>query len=169
LIRISLGIIYFHFGFLKFYPDLSPAEIIASYTAERLSLHSLDSATVLLVIAILECVIGLGFLFNCMLRWVGLLFFFHMAATFAPIFILPEIAFKFAPLAPTLEGQYVLKNLVLVAAGWVLLEPHFREFWLFRYLRARRTSPLSISPANTGLPEGATTSVAARTHAEASG
>ena len=143
LIRLSLGLIYFHFGFLKFYPDLSPAEVIASYTAQKMSLHWLDSVTVLWLIAVLECVIGLGFLFNVWLRWIGLLFFFHMAATFVPIFILPEFAFKFAPLAPTIEGQYVLKNFVLVAAGWVLLAPHFRKFKWFRRSASRDELPLA--------------------------
>ena len=142
-IRLSLGLIYFHFGFLKFYPDLSPAEILASYTAEKMSFHWLDSVTVLWIIAVLECVIGLGFLFNVFLRWIGLLFFFHMAATFIPVFILPEFAFKFAPLAPTLEGQYILKNFVLVAAGWVLLEPHFRHFRCFYRKPSQAELPLT--------------------------
>jgi len=124
MVRLSLGLIYFHFGFLKFYPDLSPAEIIASYTAQRLSLHWLDADTVLWIIAVLECGIGLCLLFNVLMRWVAPLFFFHMAATFAPIFLLPEFAFKFAPVAPTLEGQYILKNLVLVSAGWLVFAPH---------------------------------------------
>ena len=143
LIRLSLGLIYFHFGFLKFYPDLSPAEVIASYTAQKMSLYWLDSVTVLWLIAVLECVIGFGFLFNLWLRWIGLLFYFHMAATFVPVFILPEFAFKFAPLAPTIEGQYILKNFVLMAAGWVLLAPHFREFKCLRRSASKDEIPLT--------------------------
>lgn len=140
LIRLSLGLIYFHFGFLKFYPDLSPAEVIASYTAQKLSWHWLDAAACLRIIAFLECLIGVGFLLNVWLRWVGVLFFFHMAATFVPMFILPEFAFKFAPLAPTIEGQYVLKNLVLVSAGWVLLAPYLT------FSKGNATAPRAMGP-----------------------
>lgn len=49
------------------------------------------------------------------------------AATFLPIFLLPEFAFKFVPFAPSLEGQYILKNLVLVSAGWAVVAPYFRS------------------------------------------
>ena len=152
LIRLSLGLIYFHFGFLKFYPDLSPAEVIASYTAQHMTLFSLESVSVLRIIAILEVVIGLGFLFNVCLRWIGLLFFFHMGATFVPMVMLPEFAFKIAPLAPTIEGQYVLKNLVLIAAGWVLLEPYFREFKLCRKLLPKENPEPASKPFSNQQP-----------------
>ena len=45
LLRIALGIVYFHFGVLKFFPDLSPAELIAGETITRLSLHWIDART----------------------------------------------------------------------------------------------------------------------------
>ena len=125
-IRLSLGLIYFHFGFLKFFPDLSPAEVIASYTAMKLTGFNMQAAGALWWIAVLECAIGLGFLFKVFMRVTGSLFFLHMAATFLPIILLPEFAFKFAPFAPSIEGQYILKNLVLASAGWAVLEPYFR-------------------------------------------
>jgi hypothetical protein len=40
------------------------------------------------------------------------------------LFCLPELTFKFLPFAPTLEGQYILKNLIFVAAGWTVLFPY---------------------------------------------
>jgi uncharacterized membrane protein YphA (DoxX/SURF4 family) len=124
LLRLALGIVFFHFGFLKFFPDLSPAEMIASQTIMRLSLQHLDARTAMWCLALLECAIGLGFLFNVFPRVVSLLFLLHMIGTFMPMFSLPELAFKIAPLAPTLEGQYILKNIVFVAAGWTVLLPH---------------------------------------------
>ena len=127
LVRIALGLNYFHFGYLKFYPDLSSAEVLAGYTVQRLSLYWLTPETALRSIAVLECVIGCAFLFNVMLRWITPLFLFHMAGTFLPLFLLPEICFKFAPLAPTLEGQYILKNFVLLSAGWLVLAPHCKS------------------------------------------
>ena len=124
LLRLALGLIFFHFGFLKFFPDLSPAEMIASQTVMRLSGGSLDARTAMWWLALLECSIGVGFLLNAGLRIVSFLFLLHMIGTFMPLLVLPELAFKMGLLAPTLEGQYILKNVVFVAAGWTVLLPH---------------------------------------------
>lgn len=123
LLRISLGIIYLHFGYLKFYPELSPAESLASQTIVELSGHLLDASTSLWLLAIFETAIGLGFLFNVMPRTVFVLFTLHMIGTFTPLILLTDSAYTIAPLAPTLEGQYILKNIVFLAAGWSVLMP----------------------------------------------
>lgn len=127
LIRLSLGYIYFHFGFLKFFPDLSPAEILASYTSMKISGFMMDASSALLAIAVFECLIGLGFLFEWGMKWVGVMFGLHMLGTFLPLFLLPEFTYKFFPFAPTTEGQYILKNLVLITAGWAVLAPYYRR------------------------------------------
>ena len=124
-LRLALGVVYLHFGFLKFYPDLSPAELLASQTIMKSVARTGSMPTrPWYWLAILECAIGLGFLFNVCMRGVFVLFIFHMIGTFLPLFFLPEYAFKIAPLAPTLEGQYILKNIVFVAAGWTVLLPY---------------------------------------------
>ncbi len=46
-----------------------------------------------------------------------------MFGTFMPLFVLPEFTFKIAPFAPNVEGQYIFKNVVFVAAGWTVLLP----------------------------------------------
>ena len=145
LIRISLGIVYFHFGFLKFYPDFSPAEVLATYTSQNMVSYQLDPQTVLFIIAVMECAIGIGFLFGVFMRTVAVLFTFHMISTFVPMLVLPEYAFKFVPFAPTMEGQYIIKNLVLLAAGWAVLAPYFRGFRLF----PRHASEASLSTSTT--------------------
>ena len=124
LLRIALGLVFFHFGFLKFFPDLSPAEMLASQTIMRLTGGTLDARMAMWWLALLECSIGVGFLLNMGLRFVSALFLLHMVGTFMPIFVLPELAFRMGVLAPTLEGQYILKNIVFVAAGWTVLLPH---------------------------------------------
>lgn len=126
-VRLSLGYIYLHFGVLKFFPDLSPAEVLASYTTMKLAGFSLDADAALFWVAIMECIIGVGFLLKTWMRLAGILFLVHMAGTLLPLFILPEFAFKFFPFAPTTEGQYILKNLVLIAAGWAVVAPAFRR------------------------------------------
>ena len=120
-LRISLGLLFFYFGFLKFYPDLSPAELIAGQTLMRLLLNWSEVRATLAVLAILECGIGAALVLNLMPRTTFVLFLIHMAGTFLPLFLLPEFTFKIAPFAPTLEGQYILKNLVFVAAAWTVL------------------------------------------------
>lgn len=126
-LRIALGIVYLHFGILKFFPDLSPAEMIASQTVMHLSWSWLDARTAMWALALGECAIGLAFLFNVAPRWLPIVFFGHMLGTCSPLFILPELTFKIAPFAPTLEGQYIMKNLVFVAAAWTVLMP--RPSW----------------------------------------
>ena len=60
LLRISLGLVFFWFGFLKFFPDLSPAEPLAKKTIELLTLGTVPSALGLKILAAWECAIGLG-------------------------------------------------------------------------------------------------------------
>ncbi len=66
--------------------------------------------------AVLECIIGILFLIKGAERIVLPLLLIHMAATFLPLFLLPSVTWqKF--LVPTLEGQYIIKNLVIIAAA----------------------------------------------------
>ncbi|MCA9264766.1 MAG: DoxX family membrane protein [Planctomycetales bacterium] len=149
LLRLSLGFVFFHFGILKFFPDLSSAEMLATQTIIRLTNGLFDANSARLTLACLECLIGLGFIFNIGLRFVSALFLFHMVGTFTPVFLLPELAFKFAPFAPTLEGQYILKNVVFVAAAWTVLLPHCMpaERPHFRFFRRRSRTPVAAASA----------------------
>ena len=128
-LRLSAGFVYFYFGFLKFFPDLSPGELLAGQTLMRISQHYLDASSVLWLLAIMECTIGLSFLFNAGLQYVFFVFLFHQLSTFIPLFLFPELTFKVAPFAPTIEGQYILKNLVSLAAGWTVMLPVVKQSW----------------------------------------
>lgn len=122
-LRLALGFVYLHFGLLKFFPDLSPAELIATQTVMCMSFHWFDAHSALFTLALLETAIGLGLIFNVFPRVTFALFLLHMAGTFSPLFVLPEFTFKIAPFAPNIEGQYIFKNIVFVAAGWTVLLP----------------------------------------------
>lgn len=148
-LRFALGFIYLYFGLLKFFPDLSPAEMIATQTIMRLSLSWLDAYTALRLLACLEVLIGLGFLFRFAPRLVTWVFFAHMAGTLMPLFLLPELVFKIAPFAPTLEGQFILKNLVFLAAGWTVLAP---ELQLKRPSWSLRRTPETVEAPMESLP-----------------
>ncbi|MEQ9406816.1 MAG: DoxX family membrane protein [Fuerstiella sp.] len=123
-LRYALGFVYFHFGFLKFFPDLSPAEMLASQTVMSVTFHWLDASTALWWLAVLECAIGAGLIFNLLPRLTFVMFIGHMVGTFMPLFVLPEFTFKIAPFAPNVEGQYIFKNIVFLAAGWTVLLPY---------------------------------------------
>ena len=59
--------------------------MIASQTVMRVSIGGLDARTAMWWLALLECIIGLGFLFNVGLRFVSALFLLHMIGTFTPL------------------------------------------------------------------------------------
>lgn len=126
LLRLALGYVYFHFGVLKFFPDLSAAELLAGHTVAKLCGQCMDARTATTVLGAVECGIGLGFLFDFRPRIVVPLFFFHMAGTFATLLVVPELTFKVAPFAPDIHGQYILKNVVYVAAVWVVYGDRLR-------------------------------------------
>ena len=135
-LRLSAGLVYFYFGFLKFFPDLSPAELIAGETLTRISGHLVSANTAIFYLAILEVVIGLCFLFSFQLHRMFYLFLFHQVSTFLPLFILPELCFKFTPFAPTMEGQYIFKNLISLSAGYTVLFPAVKRAWREKRARA---------------------------------
>ena len=146
-LRLALGYIYLHFGLLKFFPDLSPAELIATQTVMAFSMNLLDATTAQFCLAILESVIGLGLIFNAFPRLIFGMFIFHMFGTFLPLFLLPEFVFKIAPFAPSIEGQYIFKNIVYVAAGWTVLMPEIIAHHQSKYSVAEHSSSNSTVKA----------------------
>jgi uncharacterized membrane protein YkgB len=111
-LRITLGIVFLWFGALKLFPGLSPAEDLVAATVPFI-----PPRVFMPVLAVWEMAIGLGFLTGRALRLTILLLFLQMPGTLAPIFLLPERVFLVFPFGLTLEGQYIVKNLVLIAAA----------------------------------------------------
>jgi uncharacterized membrane protein YphA (DoxX/SURF4 family) len=120
MLRISLGVVFFWFGVLKFFPGLSPAVSLAGRTMETLSGGLLSPGVAVQVLAALETVIGLGLVFGIFMRVVLLLLAFQMLGTLTPLVLYPREVFTLVPVAPTLEGQYIIKNAVLISAAMVL-------------------------------------------------
>ena len=116
-LRISLGIIFFWFGFLKFFHGVSSAETIATKTISVLTFGLIEPSVSLIILAVWETMIGLGLLFNKFLREILFLLFLQMIGTITPLFFFPAETFKIFPFVPTLEGQYIIKNLILISAG----------------------------------------------------
>jgi uncharacterized membrane protein YphA (DoxX/SURF4 family) len=120
LLRIALGIVFFWFGALKLVPGASPAEALAGQTIERLTGGLVPQATALPILAVWEVAIGIGLFIGRGMRVTLLLLFVQMLGTITPLFLFPSETFTQFPWAPTLEGQYIIKNVVIVASAIVL-------------------------------------------------
>ncbi len=120
LLRVSLGIVFVWFGALKFFPGLSPAQALAERTIETLAFRLDPPHLAVIILALWESLVGIGLTMHRAMRFTILLQFVQMAGTITPLFVFPSETFLRFPYAPTLEGQYIIKNLVLVAAGIVL-------------------------------------------------
>lgn len=121
LLRISVGIIFFWFGFQKFFPGISSAEDIATRTIDVLSFGIVVAPYSMPILATWETLIGLGFLTGKFLRVTVVLLYLQMAGTIFPLFVFPDETFYMVPFVPTIEGQYILKNIILITAAMVIL------------------------------------------------
>ena len=120
LLRLALGVVVVWFGVLKFFPDASPAEALAGKTIETLTFGAIPRGTALMILAVWESAIGIGLFVGRWMRAVLLLLFVQMLGTITPLILFPTETFTIFPIAPTLEGQYIIKNIVLVSAAIVL-------------------------------------------------
>jgi uncharacterized membrane protein YkgB len=120
MLRIALGVVFLWFGALKLVPGMSPAAALAGRTIEVLTLGAVSPALALPILAIWESAIGIGLLVRRLMRLTLLLLFLQMLGTATPLVLFPDETWIRFLIAPTLEGQYIIKNLVLVAAALVL-------------------------------------------------
>lgn len=125
-LRITLGLVFLGFGVLKYFPDVSPAQSLVEATMKKLTLGLLTGQPAMILVATLECVIGLSLLSRLGLRGVIYLLGLELLGILSPVVLLPHRVFGGPHGAPTLEGQYVLKDIVLVAAAMVVVAACFR-------------------------------------------
>ena len=112
--RLSLAIIFIWFGLLK--PlGMSPEEELIKNTV-----YFFPPSIVLFVLGCWEVIIGIGLLYRPLLRLALLLLLIELPGTFLPLIILPEVCFNSVPFGLTLEGQYIVKNLFLIGAAFVI-------------------------------------------------
>jgi uncharacterized membrane protein YkgB len=119
LLRMSLGVVFLGFGVLKFVPGLSPAEPLAADTMQILTLGLLPERIGVLIVAALESTIGFLLLTGLLMRIALALLAVEMVGIMSPLVLLPGAMFE-ENLAPTLAGQYVIKDIIIGAAGLVI-------------------------------------------------
>ena len=120
ILRLGLGLVFLWFGVLKFFPGLSPAQDLATRTIEQLTLGAVGPDVSLPILAAWESLIGLGLISGRFLRATLFLFAVQMLGAATPLVLFPAETFTQFPFAPTLEGQYIIKNVVLVGAAMVI-------------------------------------------------
>lgn len=112
--RFGLFVIFFWFGFLKVV-GLSPASGLVQNLFEQ-TIPFMSFNVFLIGFGVFECLIGILFLIKGAERVVIPLLFIHMATTFGPLIFLQSETWS-GFMVPTLEGQYIIKNLVIIAAA----------------------------------------------------
>ena len=112
--RISLFVVFFWFGILKVLGFSPAGALVHNLYDQTIAFMPFDAFY--FCFALLECIIGILFLIRGLERVVLPLLLLHMIATFGPLFLLPQEAWQ-APFVPTLTGQYIIKNIVLIAVA----------------------------------------------------
>jgi len=115
LLRISLGIVFIWFGILKVVGRSPVYDLVAR------TVYWVSPEFFIPFLGVWEVVVGLGLLFAIALRLTLFLFWLQLAGTFLVLLLQPQIAFQHGnPLLLTTEGEFVIKNLVLISAGLVI-------------------------------------------------
>jgi hypothetical protein len=120
-LRISLGLVIAGFGALKFFPGASPAEALVMQTTDALTLGLVDGRLAVLVTAHVEVVLGLTLITGRLLKPGLLLMAGWLVGILSPVVLFPGELFPGG--LPTIEAQYVLKDVIL-AAAWLVVAAH---------------------------------------------
>jgi putative oxidoreductase len=115
LLRVSLGVVFVWFGVLKIVGATPVTELVAD------TVYWLDPSWFVPLLGAFEVVVGAGLLLGRRLRIVLALFVLQMLGTFLVLVVQPDVAFQDSnPLLLTTEGEFVVKNLVLLSAGLMI-------------------------------------------------
>lgn len=114
-LRFAIGVIFIWFGALKTVGELSPA-----YDLVAATVYWLTPEIIVPLLGLWEIAIGLAFLFTPLTRVAIFLLALQMPGTFLPLVLLPEVCFTIFPVGLTIEGQYIVKNLVIIGSALVI-------------------------------------------------
>ncbi len=120
LLRVALGIIFLWFGVLKFFPGVSSEESLATRTISAITFGIVPPDVGRVILAAWECAIGIGLITHKALRLTLFLLFAQMLGALLPLVLFPELTFKTIPIVPTLQGQFIIKNFVLIGAALIV-------------------------------------------------
>jgi len=113
--RIVLCILFCWFGALKII-DMSPAKDLV-YALAAMTIPFIPVHLFYLFLGVWEAAIGVLFLFPRLTKWALVILLVQMVTTFGPLVFLIDSTWRHFLLVPTLEGQYIIKNIALIALG----------------------------------------------------
>jgi uncharacterized membrane protein YphA (DoxX/SURF4 family) len=114
ILRLSLGVVFIWFGALKPFGDSPATDVIVK------TIYWFDPDIFIPILGYWEVLIGICLLYTPLIRFGLFLLAIQMPGTFLPLILRPEICFLNFPFELTLEGQYIIKNLVLIGAAMVV-------------------------------------------------
>ena len=113
-LRLSMGIIFIWFGLLKSFGQSPVNDLVAR------TVYWFNPQVFIPILGWWEFAIGVCFLFHRLIRLGIFLLFLQIGGTFLPLVILPEVCFYKFPFVLTMEGQYIVKNLLIISAAIVI-------------------------------------------------
>ena len=113
-LRISMGIIFIWFGLLKSFGQSPVNDLVAR------TVYWFNPQIFLPILGWWETIIGVCLLFRPLIRAALFLLFLQIGGTFLPLVIVPEVCFQSFPFELTMEGQYIVKNLLIISAAIVI-------------------------------------------------
>jgi len=134
-LRLAIGVVFIWFGALKTVGHLSPA-----YDLVAATVYWLTPEIIVPLLGLWEVAIGIAFLFTPLTRVALFLLALQMPGTFLPLVLLPEVCFTIFPVGLTLEGQYIVKNLVIIGSAMVI----------GARLQSRQKPPTALEPSTMG-------------------
>ena len=111
LLRASIAVVFIWFGALKIL-GISPAADLVSATV-----YFVSPEVFVPILGVWEVLIGICLLYRPLIRIGIFLLFLQLPGTFLPVVLLPEVVFTTIPYGLTVEGQYIVKNLVIIGAA----------------------------------------------------
>ena len=114
LLRYSLAAVFIWFGVLK------PLGVSSATALVSETVYFLPPELFVPILGVWEMASGVSLLHKRLLRVGIALLLLQMAGTFLPLILLPDISFITFPIVPSLEGQYIIKNLVLISGALVI-------------------------------------------------
>jgi uncharacterized membrane protein YkgB len=113
-LRVALGVVFIWFGGLKVVGGSPAADLVAA------TVYVVPAEAFVPILGVWEVLIGLCLLYRPLIRVGILLLFLQMPGTFLPMVLLPDVVFATFPHELTVEGQYIVKNLVIIGAALVV-------------------------------------------------
>ena len=134
------------FGALKLFPGLSPAEALAGGTISTMTMGLIPPSFSIPALGLFELLLGIGFLLDRVSPILLVALLGHMVGAALPLLLMPETVFGAGFLSLTMEGQYIIKHLVIISGAFVVGAG----------TGSRENHSLAIAPADSGASAAAT-------------